>query len=141
AAPSFSEFAAPFSVGASPGAYQIDYFSLDSLNNAELTHSLVVTLVDECLQDDASGDTLLFDSRTGAYQFASCSGGTSLRGTGTGQVRGNTLMLVHNTQDGRVRVTLETSQNRGTAVVQTFNPVEVRSITDRNTTDNTCGCR
>jgi hypothetical protein len=94
---------------------------------------------DICLQDDRSGSTLQFDSCTGDYQFTRCGAGAFvLTGRGTTSLQGNVLTL----RSGNVFALLNTnpgaSVRSGTAVVKSG---RVFAINDRNTADNTCGCR
>jgi uncharacterized delta-60 repeat protein len=95
---------------------------------------------DLCIQDDSSADRLQINTSTGEYQFISCSGIT-LGGTGVLTSRGSTLTLQHNTTDRRVMVSVDTSANRATALVQVFSQGGTFRITDRNILNNTCACR
>jgi hypothetical protein len=95
---------------------------------------------DVCLQDDSNTATVLqFNSTTGEYRF--CCGGTTYTGTGTVTKRGSTITLQHNTSDRRLQASINTSQNRGTASLQSPPGATRCLITDRDTRDNTCSCR
>ena len=140
-APSFSPFTGPFRLSGPDGAYQIEYFSIDALNNVEGVRPAFFTLENRCLQDDSSHNLLVFDSQTGAYGFSTCgAGGVSLTGTGTVTIKGNMITLVHNASDRRILAKFDLNQKKGTAVVQTLGPTVTYTIVDRNTSDNTCGC-
>jgi 6-phosphogluconolactonase len=94
---------------------------------------------DICLQDDSSGDTLKFNSATGDYQFTSC-GGPVLGGKGSVIKRGSIITLQQNAGDRRVLARLDGSVNKGTASIQVLSLGTTFSITDRNTSNNTCAC-
>jgi hypothetical protein len=94
---------------------------------------------DICIQDDSSGSILEFNSTTGDYQFSNCLGLT-LTGQGSLIQRGSIITLQHYASDRRVLARIDTSVNRGTASIQLFSPSTTFTITDRNTTNNTCAC-
>jgi HYR domain len=103
--------------------------------------SFTVTVFDVCVQDDTTGDTLLFDSQTGDYLFVRCgTSGFRLSGKATVQVKDGIIVLIHNAADRRVLARIVNSQKKGNATVQTFSPVAIYTLTDRNTLDNTCAC-
>jgi uncharacterized delta-60 repeat protein len=95
---------------------------------------------DLCLQDDSSGDTLRINSTTGEYQFTKC-GGLVLSGTGSLIKRGSIVTLQHYGPDRRVLATIDNAVNKGFASIQVFSQRTIFTITDRNTTNNTCACR
>src|SRR5882724_4408526 len=95
---------------------------------------------DVCLQDDSSGDTLKINSTTGDYQFTKC-GGLVLSGMGTLIKRGSIITLQHYGPDRRVLATIDNAVNKGFASIQVFSQGTTFTITDRNTTNNTCACR
>lgn len=103
------------------------------------TCSFTVTTFDVCLQDDSNPATvLLFNSRTGDYRF--CCGGIVLTGRGTVIIKGCTISLQHNPFDRRVLALVDKAALRGNASLQ-FPPGTTRcTITDRNTTNNSCAC-
>src|SRR4030095_16767410 len=94
---------------------------------------------DQCLQDDSTGNILLFDSITGEYLFSNCSGIT-LNGQGVLTRKGSMFTLQHNGADRRVLARVDTSVNKGTASIQLLSQGTTFTITDRNTRDNTCAC-
>ena len=105
-----------------------------------VTCSFVVNTFDACLQDDSMSDTvLLWNSATGDYRF--CCGGTSYEGKGTVARKGNIFTLTDNSATRRMMATVDTSQNKGNASLQTPPGVNKCSITDRDTRNNTCSCR
>jgi hypothetical protein len=96
---------------------------------------------DICLQDDNSGDFLQINSTTGDYQFTKCGpGGFTLNRTGTVRVRGSIVTLQQNGPDVRVSASVDNAAHKGTASIQVFSTGTTFTITDRNTTNNTCTC-
>ncbi len=92
-----------------------------------------------CLQDDSNGNLLQINTATGEYQFANC-GDFGTSGAGQLAKKGCTITLQHNAADRRVLVKIDTCQKKATASVQIFSQGMTFSITDRNTTNNTCAC-
>jgi hypothetical protein len=94
---------------------------------------------DICLQDDRSGATLQFDSCTGDYQFTKCGAGAFvLTGRGNTTLLGNVLTLRGPNVFALLNTNPGASVRSGTAVVKSG---RIFAINDRNTADNTCGCR
>jgi trimeric autotransporter adhesin len=94
---------------------------------------------DVCLQDDRSGTTLQFDSCTGDYQFSKCGAGAFvLTGRGITSLQGNVLTLRGPNVFALLNVNPGSSLRSGTAIVKAG---RVFTVNDRNTNDNTCGCR
>lgn len=93
---------------------------------------------DLCLH---SGDILLqFDSATGAYLFTRCSTGFS-RGAEAGVTRrGCVITFEHTTPGYSLSATFDTCRQQGTASVRIFPRGPNFTITDKNITDNMCGC-
>lgn len=97
---------------------------------------------DICLQDNASGDTLLFNSFTGDWRFLRC-GADGFVHNDTGgrraiQRRGTTLTL----NDAFVSAVVDLAYSRGSATIKNPNIVGGSfQIQDSYTKDNTCGCR
>ena len=93
---------------------------------------------DVCLQDDRTGATLSFNSATGDYFFASCSGGFTLAGRGRVEREGCEIRL----SDSRVSATLDrcliAPHNRGRATIRRTPLGPVFLINDSDTTNNTC---
>ncbi|HSB09837.1 MAG TPA: HYR domain-containing protein [Blastocatellia bacterium] len=104
------------------------------------TCTFAVSIFNVCLQDDSNpNNVLLINTATGAYKF--CCGGTTYAGTGTVSVRGCTLSLQHNGGTWRVNATIDQSQFKGTASLQSPPGVNKCTITDRDTRNNTCNCQ
>ncbi len=94
---------------------------------------------DICLQDDSSGDFLQINSTTGEYQFTKCGpGGFTLSRTGTVRIRGSVVTLQQNGPDVRVLATI--TGRRGVASIRVLSSGTTFTITDRDTTNNTCMC-
>jgi uncharacterized delta-60 repeat protein len=93
---------------------------------------------DRCLQAD-SGNLFLFNSTTGDYLFTDCLGVT-VSGRGTVIIKGSIITLQHYAFDRRVTASLDVSAGKGTATVQLFSPARTFTISDRDTSNNTCSC-
>lgn len=125
----------------SRGATTVSCTATDTSGN-QSSCSFTVTLYDVSIQDDASGDTLLFNSITGDYVFYRCgSAGFTLSGRGTITRQG---CLVNLGGDPRVSATLDSCviapANRGSAVIKP-NPIGGWFyLTDSNTTNNSPPC-
>lgn len=115
------------------------YGEVDEDYNFAVARYLNESPFDLCLQDDSNGNRIQINTTTGEYWFTTCSGIT-LGGTGTVTKRGNTITLQHNAADRRVTAKIDSASKKGTASVQTFSPSRMYTITDKNTTDNTCTC-
>ena len=117
------------------------------------TATVVTHRFDVCLQDDSTREfVLVWNTFNGEYIFANPfppkppgqppqTGDTtplSLPGKGTIIMKGCILTLQHNAPDRRVFATLDTCTNTGSASVESSSPKVKFTITDRNTTDNTC---
>lgn len=102
--------------------------------------SFTVSIFNVCLQDESNPNTvLLINTATGAYKF--CCGVTTFTGTGTLTVRGCTITLQHNAPTFRVNATIDQSQFRGTASLQSPPGVNKCTITDKDTRNNSCNCQ
>jgi hypothetical protein len=102
------------------------------------TATVMIHQYDFCLQDDSNPRTvILVNSFTGNYLFTP-PGGTSLSGKGTITMKGCIFTLEHNEPDRRVMSSIDQCTHTGSASVQTVSPKVKFTITDRNTTDNTC---
>jgi len=103
--------------------------------------SFVVATFDICLQDDSQpGNKLLFRSSTGDYLFCCASGGT-YSGKGKVTKKGTTYSLSHNTTLQRVQATVTLGTvNKGSASIQAPPGLVKCTISDSNTTNNTCAC-
>jgi hypothetical protein len=114
------------------------------------TATVVTYSMDVKIEGENCVRHLSFSSSTGDYIF-SCPGCATTRddlviavyslapiGKGTLTQTGCTLTLEHNTPERRVLATIDQCANTGTASVEIpANKVKF-TITDRNTTDNTC---
>ena len=98
------------------------------------------TAFDTCIQDDSSGSILQINTATGEYQFTNCSGFT-ISGIGSLTKRGSTITLQHTAADRRVMSKIDGGINKATASIQILSQGLSFTLTDRNTTNNTCACR
>ena len=140
-----------------------------------------VVVFDTCLQDDNSGDLVVYNSVTGDFIF--CQGRRNLAGANpislstlnfggsdfTGGVRvaagdindsggsgpglvsigpgasmhrnGAVTVADFNYKPGYIHVQIDGYTNTGNAMVQTTKPKQTFTITDRDTRNNTCGCK
>src|SRR5262249_10191830 len=103
---------------------------------------------DICIQDDSNGRVLKFNSITGEYQFFDPSKGISL--TGAGKVTNDSGGCKINLQDTgpipkrpdrSVSVQVNRCTHKASASILILSTGATFSITDSNTTDNTCACR
>lgn len=117
-----------------PGAFQV---ALRSQNPAAFVSK--ISLYNVCLQDESNGNLLQFDSTSGAYQFTTC-GGLTLSGIGTLMQRGCTITLQDVRGDRRLLASYDSCAHRGSASVQATARGMTFTITDRNTTNDTCAC-
>ncbi|GEM_PF-1010211 len=102
--------------------------------------SFTVTGFDVCLQDDSNpAVSVLFSSQTAEYRF--CVNGQSYTGAGTVTIKGCVITLTHNTPTRRVLVKIDRAQLKGTGSLQSPPGALQGSITDSNTTNNTCSCQ
>lgn len=125
------------------------------------TATVVTHPFDACLQDDNNGNSLIFDPKTGDYIFSQAPGPAAgpvllpwiaqSRGAlvqssdlklANPVVRINPceIILEHNLADRKVHAQINTCTHTGSASVQTNSPKVRFTITDRNTSDNTCAC-
>jgi len=95
---------------------------------------------DTCLQDDSNPNIVLqFDSQTGAFQF--CCNGQVFTGTGTVINKGSVSTLQFYGPTLRVVGRIDRSVNRGSGSLQSPPGTTLSTITDRDTTNNTCVCQ
>jgi hypothetical protein len=92
-----------------------------------------------CLQDDSSGSILLISTATGGFQFSNCSG-VLFAGTGTVRVRGCVISLDASLPAGRATARVDTCVRKGSAGIQILSQGRTFTITDRDTTNNSCVC-
>ena len=102
-------------------------------------------IFDVCLQDEANGNFLSFNSQTGDYIFTVCSQGVQVSGKGTIQTSadGCTISLTHiGPNQKTVKASINTCNNTGqaTLTVVTNRRATIFSIKDLDTTNNTCAC-
>jgi hypothetical protein len=92
-----------------------------------------------CIVDDSNHNQLQVDPTTGAYTFTDCASFT-LTGTGVVTTMGCTVVLQHVAPDRRVLAKIDLCGKRATASAQTYSPSILKTITDRNTANDVCGC-
>jgi uncharacterized delta-60 repeat protein len=103
------------------------------------TCSFGVTVFSGCLQDESNPSlVVLFNASTGEYRL--CCGGTIFTGVGQVTVKGCVVTIQHNPADRRVLIKADFAVKSGTASLQ-FPPGTTRcTITDKNTSNNSCQC-
>jgi hypothetical protein len=69
---------------------------------ATCSFTVSVTLLDKCIQDDHTGDTLRFNSTTGQYVYTRCAGKMTLTGTGVVKNAGGLTSLTDSQVDRRI---------------------------------------
>ncbi|HLG13657.1 MAG TPA: hypothetical protein VJH03_03905 [Blastocatellia bacterium] len=92
-----------------------------------------------CIVDDSNGNQLSFDLSTGAYTFTNCMA-FNLTGTGKVTISGCIVTLEHIALDRRVVARIDFGAKRATASARTYSPAMLKTISDRNTANNVCGC-
>ena len=122
-----------------PGAFQTMFGGGVFAADAFVLKFDLTTVFDMCIQDDSNGNLLQIDSATGVYQFTNCSGFT-MNGSGTLVKKGNITTLSHNESGRRVTARIDKSARKGSASIELSAPRRVFTITDRNTSNNTCTC-
>jgi hypothetical protein len=114
-------------------------------NPAGMTSSCVFTVtvaaLPTCIQDDTTRDTLRFDPATGAYEFTRCSTGQVVSGTATVTTRGAITTLQHSGPDRRLAATIDKTTRKASASLQLIAQRVTFTITDRNTSNNSCACQ
>jgi len=122
------------------GTTTVTITATDAANNS-VSCSFKVTVFDFCLQDDVSGDFLLFNSLTGDYQFTRC-GPSGFTVSGKGKIT-RTGCLVK-LEDARLMVTVDrciiAPLNMGSAKFKPNPIAPVFLINDSNIANNTCVC-
>ena len=92
-----------------------------------------------CLQDDSSpGIQVQWDTTIGAYTF--CCGATTFSGFGVVTRHGSIFTLQAYGPDRRVTAVFNGAVNRGSAALQILPGGGVCTITDRDTTNDSCSC-
>ncbi|HKQ07966.1 MAG TPA: HYR domain-containing protein [Blastocatellia bacterium] len=103
------------------------------------TCSFTVTVFSGCLQDDANpGNVVLFNLATGDYRY--CCNGTAFTGRGKVSIRGCIVQIDQSATDRRVQIKADFAAKTGTASLQIPVGTIRCTISDRNTTNNTCAC-
>jgi hypothetical protein len=101
-----------------------------------------VSVFDSRLQDDAdSGKSILFMTngpQKGLYRF--CGAGIHYTGIGTVLKQGSTYVLQHNLSDRRILATLDSSQGKGNASLQSPPGTNVCNIQDRDIRNDSSIC-
>jgi len=69
---------------------------------ATCSFTVTVTLLDKCIQDDRTGDTLRFNSTTGQYVYTRCVDKFTLTGTGPVKNVGGLISLTDSQPDRRI---------------------------------------
>jgi hypothetical protein len=122
------------------GVTTVTSAATDTAGN-KATASFKVTVWDVSLQDNRSGDLLLFNSRTGDYSFSRCADGKTLTGRALVTRFGCQTAL----RDAKVDAVFErcvyNSTGRGQAAIRFTSLGPVFTINDSNTADNTEACR
>lgn len=107
-----------------------------SAGGASCSFSVKVNL---CLQDETiPGNSVLFNPVTGQYTF--CCNGMTFTGIGTLTVRGCVVTIEHNGPDRRVLIKFDGSVRKGTASLLSPPGTIKCTITDQNTSNNSCSC-
>ena len=92
-----------------------------------------------CLVDDSNGNQLQFDKTTGSYTFTNC-GDFTLSGVGTVTIKGSTITLKHVAADRRLYAEVDETIKKGSASLAVYPSGVLRTIMDRNTVGDICGC-
>lgn len=92
-----------------------------------------------CIIDDSNGNQLQFDKTTGAYTFTNC-GNFTLSGVGTVTIKGSTITLKHVASDRRLYAEVDETNKKGSASLAVYPGGVLRTIMDRNTANDMCGC-
>ena len=108
-------------------------------NNSSSVTTTLFTNFNLCLQDDSNRSVLQLNSITGDYFFSNFQG-VSITGRGRVTVKGAIVTLQDFSGDRRVLASFDGTIRKGSAVLQLFSPTRTFTITDRNTSDNTCSC-
>lgn len=93
-----------------------------------------------CLVDDSNGNRLQFDKATGTYNFTKC-GSFILLGVGTVTIKGSTITLKHVASDRRLYAEVDETNKKGSASLAVYPGGVLRTIMDRNTVGDVCGCQ
>jgi hypothetical protein len=102
-------------------------------------HSAAAQTGEICLTDDGSGASLSFNSTTGDYTF--CAASKRLSGTGSVRKSGSNITLEHSAPDRKVIARVNTSVKNASASVQSPVGKTLGTISDSDTSNNSCQCR
>ncbi len=121
------------------GAFRDDVGINSDQGSAYIFNNPPAPTFDLCLQDDsARSRQLVFNSLTGDYVF--CDNSTTIGGVAVITRKGNTITLNHMTTGYRLLASVSLDTRRGSASMRIFASGAVFTITDRNTSNNTCSC-
>src|SRR5580704_6386643 len=81
------------------------------------TTAATLTIFDQCLKDNSSGDLFQFNSATGQYKFTVCSSGFTLSGTGVIGHQSGILTLTDSRSDRKISAGVNTGSRTGTATI------------------------
>lgn len=84
------------------------------------------------VEDDTTGNFLVFELATGNYKFTRCSDRFTLKGVGTVRIEGCSIILEDLQVDHRVIASVDECAQEAKSIVETFEP----SITTDSTVDN-----
>jgi len=106
------------------------------------------SLYDVCVQDDLNGYYLLFNSKSGDYEFERCSDGTEFRGTGQIAVKDCEITLEHVGFNRYVLAIADPCAQTGKGLVRVFKgvrtipyiPPMIETLSDSNMKDDTWDC-
>jgi hypothetical protein len=128
------------------GALVLDGIMLSSVEPNRNGFVAELNPFDTCIQDDANGNLLQFNSVSGDYLFSSCRKGFRLSGKGVVTTRACKIELRDTGPDARrpdrnVSALANPCTRVGTVSLQVFSPSQTFAITDSNIGNNTCSCR
>jgi len=97
---------------------------------------------DTCVQDDATGNVLMWNSTTGDYQYITCQNQTTMTGKGTASVVNNVRNLIDIKADRRIAANFNLGQHTGRVTLMlSASPGVFQSTTLNQTNPNaTCVC-
>jgi hypothetical protein len=98
-------------------------------------------IYDICIQDDDSGDSLEFNSVTGAFTIVSCGTGATVSGLGTVRQAGGCKLRLTSIGALQVKATVNRCRSDAKATVRDTAAGTTTRIVDRNLLDDTCGCK
>jgi hypothetical protein len=122
------------------GVTTVTSTATDSAGNKS-TSSFKVTVWDVSLQDDRSGDLLLFNSRTGDYSYTRCADGTKLTGKGVINRTGCQIALSNSQVSAVLDRCSYSATGRGRVAIRLTPFGSLLTINDSNTSDNSTACR